>query len=158
MMKNLTAVAAAAVVVLLGASSTLDANIKVTPRGHLFEPSLNQQHEVFQILLSHHAPDFAQQVLANAIWVDRKDADNLVVTVTEDAPAEILPCIAVVSLGGTLNPPLIETKKGDGSFNGPAQSVILSGGETFSMFHGAPSTSAPMKLHVALEWGGQPGR
>jgi len=157
-MKKLMAVAAAAAIVLLGASSSLDANIKVTPRGHLFEPSLNQQHEVFQLLLTHHAPDFAQQVLAAAIWVDRKEADNLVVTVTEHSAGEILPCLAVITVGGAINAPLIETKKGDGSFRGPAETSILSGGETFSMFHGAPSTAAPMKLHIAIEWAGQPTR
>ncbi len=150
MIKSL--VAAAAALGLLVVSSVADANIKVTPSGHLVAPSAAQQDELLHLVLLHHAPEEAQRIVRNAIWVDRKDADHLVITVTEDSPGEILPCIAVVSIGGVVNEPIVETKKGDGVFDGPGSCVVMPSGPTACFFHGASSAAAPMKLHIAIEW------
>ncbi len=143
--------AALAGLILTVLASSSPAAIKVTPSGHLFTPSAAQQDDLYHFLLGHHAPADALHIVQSAIWVDMKDAHNLVVTITEDAPAEILPCVAIVTIGGATGG-IIETKKGDGAFNGaPTGVTTLPSGGTALMFHGTQSHAAAMKLHVALK-------
>jgi len=138
-------VAATAFGIVLTASSGL-ANVKVTPDGHISTLTDAQETELFNILVhNNHTPQEAQAIAKDAIIIDPKGASELVVTATEDQPGEILPCQVICVLGGVAQG-TAETKRGDGSYNGPPSTVLQSSCGRVLDFHGIPSTNDPLKI------------
>src|SRR5262249_119167 len=114
-MKRIALVAAVAAFAILVAASTGSADIKVTPQGHLFTSTDAQKAEVFNFFLREFPPPEAQLMLAQVIWVDPKNADKVVINQSEDTPGEILPCPAIVILGGVVQVVEADVDAGDGS-------------------------------------------
>ncbi len=127
-------------------------NVKVVG-GNLVILTHSQQQDVFNFCLTMHPNQvvFCNQVVTTTIAV-QLTKDSIIITATEDHPGEILPCVAIVvvgGIGGGQVQSFAEQIKGDGSFNTPPQSAFPSWG-TILDFHGTPSTQVPLTLKIEL--------
>ena len=160
MQKRLFAIAALAVALLTPSSSSAAApDIKVTPEGHLVTLTPSQSQELRDAIEIHlcpnpfvcfFGPDYVNAVFNQAISIDLKDATNLVITVTENTPGTILPCLAVVIPTDGNVSASADAKHGDAEFSNPPTKVELPSGGVVFVFHGTPSEFGASKLHITL--------
>lgn len=160
-MKRRAVLVCAALLCVLLASTGGSAEIKRTPGGHLGSLNIQQQQDLFNALFFSYlqqgnpvpvAAQLAQNVVQQTTVVMHKNAPQLVVTLTEECPGDIEPCLAVAFPDNTVQFIDIETKQGDGQYSGQPLCLFHFQWGGVAIFEGVPSVNDPMKLHVNVQW------